>query len=100
MMIKVFLMMFLALSLAVQGTSISIQIENDHVVSALVQTRHDIHVASNDLDDEQRGAKFHTAALTPPFEVTLVSDSPHWHSEAKFPATKRPLFKLKAVFLI
>ena len=101
MMIKVFLTIFLVLSLAVQGTSISIQIENDHGVGALVQTRHDIHVNGNDLDDEQRGAKFHAAAfLTLPFELAAISGSPYWHTETIFSAAKRPLFKLKAVFLI
>ena len=100
MMSKVFLTIIVALALAVQGTSISIQIESDHVVGTLVQTRHDIHIASNDLDDEQRGAKFHPTLLTLPFEVTSVSNSPHGHAEAKFPASRRPLFKLKAVFLI
>jgi hypothetical protein len=100
MMSKIFLTIILALALAVQGTSISIQIESDHVVGALVQTRHDIHIASNDLDDEQRGAKFHPTLSSLPFEVTSLTNLPHWHTEVNLPASKRSLFKLKAVLLI
>ncbi|MGE5217385.1 MAG: hypothetical protein ACM3SP_10340 [Chloroflexota bacterium] len=101
MMIKIFLTIFLALALAVQGTSISIQIETDHGASAWVHTSRAIHINGNDLDDEQRGTRFHAAAfLTLPFELTAITNSPYRYTERITFAAKQPLFKLKAVFLI
>ncbi len=101
MMIKTLLLFFLALSLATQGATIYIQIDNDHALTALVNTNRDVHVKNNDFDDDQRGAKPHAAALlTLPFRQRAAAKSTRKNTRAPFSATHRPLFKLKTAFLI
>jgi hypothetical protein len=101
MMVKAFLTIFLALSLVAQGGSVCIQVDNDHLLTALVNASRDMHVTNNDFDDDQRGAKpYAVAPLTLPFWLNTAAKSTRRDTQAIFFPPHQPLFKLKAVFLI
>jgi hypothetical protein len=101
MMVKAFLTIFLALSLVAQGGLVCIQVDNDHILTALVNTGRVVHAANNDFDDEQRGAKAYAVApLNLPFALKAPANPARPDTHATFFPLHRPLFKLKTAFLI
>lgn len=101
MMVKAFLTIFLALLLVAQGGSVYVQVDNDHVLTALVNTGRVVHVANNDFDDDQRGAKaYAVAALDLSFAQKAPANSARPDTHATFFPPHRPLFKLTTALLI
>jgi len=101
MMVKALLTIFLVLALIGQGGSVCIQVDNDHVVTALVKDSHKIHVVNTEFDDEQRGAKFYPpASLTLPNWLKASALAPRLELQGKNFTSNRPLFKLTTALLI
>jgi len=103
MIVKVLLAIFLALALVSQGGLVCIQVDNDHVLTALVNTSRVVHLANNDFDDDQRGAKAYAVVpLDSPFSLGVPAKPAHRIAQATLfsPLRPLPLFKLKAAFLI
>ena len=100
-MMKASLALFLTLSLATQVAAISVQFENDHLLTTLVNTGRGFHAGNSDFDDDQRGARpYFSGPLTALFWLKLAPPTPHRNPQTVLASIPWLRLRPKTVLLI